>query len=57
MVHNVLIGGRTTGDNYTEGSNDEPVAGSEGLVCVVWEDNRHETDTDIDNERCGFLGR
>ena len=38
MVHNVSIGGQTTGDNYTEGSNDEPVAGSEGLGCVVWED-------------------
>lgn len=44
MLHNVLIGGRTTGDNYTEGSNDEPVAGSEGSVCVVWEENRHEND-------------
>ena len=55
MVHNVLIGGQTTGDNYTEGFNDEPVAGSEGLVCVVSEEYRHETDTDIDNERSGFL--
>ena len=57
MVHIVWVHGMTTGDNYTEGSNDEPVAGSEGSVCVAWEENRHETDTDIDDERCGFLGR
>ena len=44
MVNIGWIGGTTTGDNYTEGSNDEPVAGSEGSVCVVWEENRHEND-------------
>jgi len=54
MVHNVSIGGRTTGDNYTEGCNDEPVAGSERLVCVVWEENRHENDN-VDNDDSDLL--
>lgn len=57
MVDNWWTIGRFTGEHYTEGSNDEPVAGSEGSVCVVSEEYRHETDTDIDNERSGFLGR
>lgn len=50
MVHIVSISGRTTGDNYTEGSNDEPVAGSEGSVCVVWEENKHENDNVDDDD-------
>ena len=44
MVNIGAVSGMPTGDNYTEGSNDEPVAGSEGSVCVVWEENRHEND-------------
>ena len=46
-----------TGEHYTEGRNDGTVAVPERLLVMSPGRNRHEVDTDTDNERCGFFGR